>query len=233
MNFKIFCDESNHLYSDKSDIMVIGGIICPYDRVININKHIKYLKHKYNANCELKWTKLNNQKKDFYKELLEFFFASIDLRFNSQVVMNKSNLNHVEFNGGEADKFYYKMYYYALLPFFCIDKKYNVFMDYKDTKGGQRAKKLREVIENKFYGNIDLNFSIIHSHESQIMQLTDIFIGAIGYKNRQDIEKSSEIKNYIIELIEKYNGFSLDTNTPEWEEKFRVYRFQPRNSGYV
>lgn len=73
MNYKIFCDESNHLYSDKSDIMVIGGICCDDAQVEYLNRYIKYLKHKYNANNELKWTKLNTNKKEFYKELLEFF----------------------------------------------------------------------------------------------------------------------------------------------------------------
>lgn len=228
MNYKIFCDESNHLYNDKSDLMVIGGICCPSEEVEYINRYIKYLKHKHDANCELKWTKLNNHKKEFYRELLEFFFSRVNLKFNAQVVVNKSNLNHDKYNDGEADKFYYKMYYYALLPFLKPLETYNLFMDYKDTKGGQRVKKLKEVVRNTFYGGIDLNFTIIHSHESQIMQLSDIFIGAIGYKNREDIDKNSEIKNYIIDLIESLNGSALNISSPEWEEKFRIYRFRPR-----
>lgn len=228
MNYKIFCDESNHLYNDKSDLMVIGGICCPNEEVEYINRYIKHLKHKHDANCELKWTKLNSHKKEFYRELLEFFFSRVDLRFNAQVVVNKSNLNHDKYNDGEADNFYYKMYYYALLPFLKPLEKFNLFMDYKDTKGGQRVKKLKEVVRNTFYGSIDLNFTIIHSHESQIMQLSDIFIGAIGYKNREDIDKNSEIKNYIIDLIESLNGSALNVSSPEWEEKFRIYRFRPR-----
>ena len=39
---------------------------------------------------------------------------------------------------------------------------------------------------------------IIQSQESQILQLFDIFIGAIGYKNRTDIEtKESEVKLFL------------------------------------
>ena len=228
MNYKIFCDESNHLYNDKSNVMVIGGICCPNEQVEYINRYVKYLKHKHDANCELKWTKLNSHKKEFYKELLEFFFSRIDLRFNAQSVIEKSNLNHDKYNDGEADMFYYKMYYFAILPFLKPLESFNIFMDYKDTKGGQRAKKLKEVTNNTFYGGINLDFTIIHSHESQLMQLSDILIGAIGYKNRQDIDKKSEIKNYIIELVEKLSGYPLDISTPEWEEKFRIYRFRPR-----
>jgi len=227
--YKIFCDESNHLSSDTSNLMVIGGISCPTSEVEYVNRYIKHLKHKHNANNELKWTKLNNNKKEFYRELLEFFFSRVDTKFNAQVVINKSNLNHDRYNDGEADKFYYKMYYYALLPFLVVDEDFNIFIDYKDTKGGQRAKKLNEVIHNTFYGNINCEFTIIHSHESQIMQLADIMIGAISYKNREDIEKKSEIKNFIIGTIEELNGASLDISSPEWEEKFRIFRFVPRS----
>lgn len=228
MKYKIFCDESNHLYSDKSDIMVIGGICCDDAQVEYLNRYIKHLKHKHNANNELKWTKLNNGKREFYKELLEFFFSRVDMKFNAQIVINKSNLHHDRYNDGEADTFYYKMYYYALLPFFTPNKNYNIFMDYKDTKGGQRVKKLNEVILNKFYGGVNTQYTIIHSHESQIMQLCDIIIGAIGYKNRKDIEHASGIKNFIIDEIERLSGFVLDDSTPQWEEKFRMFVFHPR-----
>ncbi|MEA2029262.1 MAG: DUF3800 domain-containing protein [Campylobacterota bacterium] len=230
MSYKIFCDESNHLYSDKSNLMVIGGICCDSEQVAYINRYIKHLKHKHNANSELKWTKLNNNKREFYKELLEFFFARLDMRFNAQVVINKNNLNHDRYNDGEADNFYYKMYYYSLLPFLKPNEHFNIFMDYKDTKGGQRVIKLNDVINSTFYGNINTQYTIIHSHESQIMQVVDVIIGAIGYKNRQDIEHKSQIKNYIIELLEQMSGFELDDATPQWESKFRFYRFYPRVS---
>jgi len=228
MKYKIFCDESNHLANDSSDLMVIGGIICPSSQVEYVNRYIKHLKHKHNATNELKWTKLNNNKKAFYDELLSFFFASIDLKFNGQVVMQKSNLNHQIYNDGEADKFYYKMYYYTLNHLLTPQNSYNIFIDYKDTKGGKRAKKLKEVILNSYYNNIEIDFTIIHSNESQIMQLTDIIIGAIGYKNRKDIDKNSEIKNYIIDKIEKLSGFCLANSIPQWESKFHIYKLHPR-----
>lgn len=225
---KIFCDESNHLYTDKSDLMVLGGISCPFEEVEFVNRYIKYLKHKHNANHELKWTKLNNNKKDFYIELLEFFFSSINLKFNAQLIMNKSRLTHDIYNDGESDKFYYKMYYYVLNPFLQVENNYNIFLDYKDTKGGKRIKELKDVISSSFYGHIDTQFSIIHSHESQIMQLTDLFIGAIGYANREDIPKKSEIKNFIVSKIQEIGGLSVCESSSQWEKKFRLYKFFPR-----
>jgi len=224
---KIFCDESNHLYNDKSDLMVIGGISCPSEEVEATNRYIKYLKHKHNAVMELKWTKLNSNKKEFYKELLEFFFSQVNLKFNAQMVMNKSKLNHDDYNDGNADIFYYKMYFYTINPLLKEFEEHNIFLDYKDTHGGERVEELRKVIKNANINSKSI-FTIIHSHESQIMQLVDIIIGAIGYKNREDIEKVSDIKNYIIKLLEEMSGFSLNNSTPEWEGKFRIYKLYPR-----
>ncbi len=62
------------------------------------------------------------------------------------------------------------------------------------------------------------------------MQLADIIIGAIGYKNREDIEKKSEIKNYIIQKIEDLSGFSLAFSIPQWEEKFHIYKLHTRTN---
>jgi len=132
--YKIFCDESNHLSSDTSNLMVIGEIGCLSDQVEYANRFIKHLKHKHNARGELKWTKLNNNKKAFYKELLEFFFSSVYLKFNAQAVINKSKLNHDKYNEGEADNFYYKMYYYALLPFLKPTESFNIYEAYINQK---------------------------------------------------------------------------------------------------
>jgi len=47
MKHKIFCDESNHLEHDKTNILVLGAMHCDTDEVIKVNKHIKYIRHKH------------------------------------------------------------------------------------------------------------------------------------------------------------------------------------------
>ena len=101
-------------------------------------------------------------------------------------------------------------------------------MDYKDTKGGKRVAKLKEVFFNESHRAIEPTFNIIQSHESQLLQLCDLFIGALGYKNRKDIEHSSAIKKYIVEKIEKNIGHTLLIGTPQWEKKFNIFRYTPR-----
>lgn len=226
--YKIFCDESCHLEFDKSDIMVLGSICCTAAEVPALNKEIKELRHKHGYHNEIKWTKLINKQKDFYSSLLEMFFASTLMRFKATIVTNKHLLNHESYNDGEHDKFYYKMFYYTLRDFMKPDDNFQIYLDYKDTKGGQRARKLSSVICNESRGSVNADFTIIHSHESQMIQLCDLLIGAIAYKNRTDIEKRSDIKNFIIVKIEELSGRHLDEPTAQWEEKFNLFKFSPR-----
>lgn len=221
MTYKIFCDESNHLLNDTSDIMVNGAILIDEDRVIEANKHIKYLRFKHNYHNEIKWTKLIKSQKEFYKELIDYFFESDFMRFKATLVVNKSNQKHESYNRTHDD-FYYIVYYYTLRNFLNKGDSYKIYLDYKDTQGREKSKKLAEVLRNNKSSQLD--FYIIHSFESNLIQLCDIFIGAIGYKNRSDIAHQSEIKNFIIEYIEEKCGYEL-IGTKPWIEKFNIFRW--------
>lgn len=231
MKYKIFCDESCHLEFDKTNILVLGAICCEEEQVVAINKHIKYLRNKHNYHNELKWTKLVKTQKEFYKELIEYFFSNSSMRFKTTTVINKSRLNHKEFNQGSHQNFYYKMFFYTLRDFIQHENKYKIYLDYMDTLGRDKAKKLQEVLVNNSYNQSDIDIYIIASRESQIIQLTDLFIGAMGYVNREDLEKKeSEIKNFIIDEIQRHINHSLCNGTPPWEEKFNIFKFSPKVS---
>lgn len=229
--FKIFCDESNYLlYKDNatlsSNIMVLGALKVPSSETIRINKTIKYLKHKHNYHKEIKWTKLNISQKCFYDELLEFFFSSVHMWFQAVLIPDKKNLQHDVYNQGSHDLFYYKMYYQVLRNLIEIDTSIKIYLDYKDTRGGNKIKELGNVLHNAFKKSIDMKLFSIQSHESNIIQLVDLLIGAISYKARDDIEHTSEIKNYIVDKIETLANIELHTGTPPWENKFNIFKIQ-------
>ena len=222
-SYKIFCDESNHLFYDKSNIMVNGAILVPEKKVQLYNKYIKYLRHKHHYNIELKWTKLHSKQLDFYKDLIDFFFES-EMKFKATLIVNKSKLNHEKFNSSHDD-FYYKVYYFTLRDFINRMDDYKIYLDYKDKKGGEKIKKLKFFLEKKGFGNIDIY--IINSNESQILQLCDLFIGAIGYYNRKDIRKNSRIKNQIIAYLQM-RGISLFATKKDFT-KFNIFRWDIAN----
>lgn len=233
MTYKIFCDESNHLeYKENktlsSNVMVLGAICINENESINFSKHLKFLKHKYNYKNEIKWTKLFSSKHDFYDELISSFFNNTALKFRAILVDNKQNLNHKIYNEGDADQFYYKAYFYVLKELLTNCEKAKIYLDYKDNKCGEKMKKLSHILEATFHKQKELSINTIRSDESHIIQLTDMFVGAIGYKARTDIEHKSYIKNHIIKSIENFTSYNLSKGTPPWEDKFNIFKFQPR-----
>lgn len=226
--FKIFCDESCHLENDSSNVMVLGALSCPESAVDHLNRKIKYLRHKHNYLTELKWTKLVGKQANFYRELLDMFLDTDELIFKATVVVNKNYLDHNEFNQGSHNNFYYKMFFYALRDFINPGGSYKIYLDYMDTHGRDKATKLMEVLHNSNYGSAKTEAYIIRSHESQLIQLCDMLIGALSYANREDIEHKSVIKNEIVAYLEKRLCRPLNVGTPPWEEKLNIFRFSPR-----
>ena len=217
--------------------MLLGAVWCPYDQRKSISKNIRHIKAKYNARGELKWTKVSNCKLRFYQELLDYFFTKEGLNFRCLLVAEKKKLNHSYFNQGSHDSFYYKMYYQLLLNIVCKAKsRFNIYLDIKDTRGSRRVRELRRILHIKLDDHERSTvpqIQLVHSHESELIQLADFLIGAVAYCNRDDIPKKNLAKNEIIRKIKAYAGINLINSTPPWEEKFNLFIFTPRRSDNV
>ncbi len=227
---KIFCDESCHLQYDKSNIMVLGAICCPESNVEVMIRKIKRLRYEHNYQTELKWTKLISRQMHFYEALIDLFCFESALSFKATVVMNKSVLNHGAFNQGSHNNFYYKMFYYTLRDFLSNGSQCKIYLDYMDTLGRDKARKLGEVLHGHAAGRVGVNCYTIRSYESQLIQLCDFFIGAISYSNREDISKESKVKGEVISYLENSLSQSLCEGTAAWEMKFNMFKFSPKGT---
>lgn len=235
--YNFYCDESCHLEHDDSNVMVLGAVWCPKDKIHEINNRIKQIKIRNDIpiNAELKWTKVAPVKKQVYEDLINYFFDEKNLRFRALLVPNKDELRHSDFKQTHDD-WYYKMYFSMLKAMLLPTEKYNIFIDIKDTHSSQKAKKLQEVISNSIY---DFSKSIIkqvkpiRSEEVQIMQITDVLIGAFGYINRlfSNNHNKSETKLDLIKLIQNRSGYSLSKSTLLREEKFNLFIWKARENG--
>jgi hypothetical protein len=248
--FNIYCDESCHLPNDNSNVMVLGAIKCDENKKTEIYHDIREIKKKHGISTwtEIKWTKVSQSKLELYKELIDYFFKNINLSFRCIVATSKSSLNHERFNNGNYDDWYYKMYYHLLLPFFGKmnntvghddDFNYRVFIDIKDTQGGPKVKKLKEVLikginkeqlpglSNQHYLK---DIHQINSRESELLQLADLLIGIITFYYRGfhfDV-KSSKGKRELINHCFIKHKLTLYQSTNVSEEKFNIFIWQPR-----
>lgn len=183
----IYCDESCHLENDHHKSMVIGGISCPISKIRDITLKIKNLKekHKLPRNREIKWTKVSPAKKEFYTELMDLFIQEDCLRFRAVKIKDKNQLNHKEHHQTH-NEWYYKMYYTMLTHILTPHKDYNIYIDIKDTIGCEKIRQLEEILKHKTQKEAleILKIQQIRSYESELLQLADILIGAVGYNDR-------------------------------------------------
>lgn len=225
----IFCDESCHLEHDNSNYMVLGAISCPENKKEEIYNEIKKIKTKHNLseNFEIKWTKVSEGKIEFYEEIIDYFFRKKELHFRT-VVASKENLRfYTEIPGDDYPTWYYKIYFLLLNSMIYGDETYRIFIDIKDSLGGKRVKELKEVLCNNIYdfkGKVIKDIAQIHSHSSQVLQITDLLIGAMSYNarelntNKGKIMLINKIKEKLVPL-----KIDIEKTTRKREEKFNIF----------
>ena len=84
--YNIYCDESCHLENDHQNVMVLSAVWCPFEKAHEIFVRIREIKikHGMKADFEVKWTKVSPAKRDFYIDLINYFFDDNDLHFCSR-----------------------------------------------------------------------------------------------------------------------------------------------------
>lgn len=228
--YNIYCDESCHLENDRQPVMLQGAMRCPREISGEFATAIRALKKQHRAEGELKWTKVSASRRNFYLELLEWFFSTPGADFRALVVQNKQKLNHEAFNEGSHDTFYYKMYFSLLSKMLSPDCTYNIYLDIKDTRSRVKLRHLKEVLCHNvfdFTSQMIGHIQNIHSGEAELMQLADFLIGAVAYRHRH--LDSNPVKREIVAAIEKHIGRSLLLSSPLAEGKFNVFVFTPQD----
>ncbi|MDC6118731.1 DUF3800 domain-containing protein [Serratia rubidaea] len=224
-SFNVYCDESCHLQNDHHGVMVLGAVWCPIAVTKKIARDVRAIKAKHGLHqgFEIKWTKVSYSKIDFYLELVDYFFSNPALRFRSVIVPNKENLDHERF-AQDHNTFYYKMFFIVLKNIIQSNANYRIYIDIKDTLGIEKIEKLKKILHNS---NYDFDQTAIEriqhvrSHELEHLQLTDLFIGALGYVHRG--LEGNKGKLHIIERIRQHTGRDLIRSTLPAEGKFNIF----------
>lgn len=214
--FNFYCDESSHLENDGLPYMFIAYVSSPWNQVKLHSENVFHLREKHHFKGEIKWSKLSESNFQFYSDLIDYFFAT-DLNFRA-VIVKKSQINN-EKQGFTYNDFYYRMYYQLLHHKIDMENKYNIYLDIKDTCSNHKIKKLQEIL-NINYGNIR-NLQFIHSHESVLLQLTDVIMGALNYNLRDNKKVLAKLR--IIEKIKRFSDRPLDCSSPKYFEKFNLF----------
>lgn len=232
--YNIYVDESCYLEHDGLPVMCIGYTKIESHLYPSIKEKFQKLKLKYHTPTEIKWNKVSVSRIELYKQLLDVFYEQ-PIEFRCVLIKNKANLDHKKFNRGDHDAFYYKVAYLLLHNSMVNNENdhYRVFFDYKDSWGKMRLKTLAEVFDNKYEGKSPfIYFQQLRSDENELLQLTDLMLGAVAYKARGEHlkENASAVKKEIVSYLENITGYNLSEGTIPWEHKFNIFDFQIRTS---
>jgi hypothetical protein len=225
--YNIYCDESCHLENDHHNVMVLGALWCPLEKVQEISDRLREIKskHRRKPTFETKWTKVSPGGKALYLDLLDYFFDDDDLHFRALIVPDKSLLMHDDF-GQDHDTWYYKMYFDMLKIILNPESVYRIYIDIKDTRSADKIAKLHDIL---CYNILDFSRKIIErvqpvrSEEVEILQLTDLLIGAVSYKNRGLAGNLG--KEALIERMQKRSNLSLTQTTLPLASKVNLFKW--------
>lgn len=223
--YNVYCDESCHIEHDHQQVMVLGAVWCPLDKTREISIRLREIKQRHNLapDFEVKWTKVSPAKTRFYLDVMDYFFDDDDLHFRALIVPDKSLLRHEDF-GQTHDEWYYKMYFDMLKIILWPDARYHIYLDIKDTQGGTKVSRLHEVLCNNMFDfdqKIIERVQLVRSNQVQMVQLTDLLIGAVSYANRGLV--SSSAKYTLVERMRQRSGYQLTRSTLFREDKVNLF----------
>lgn len=228
----IYSDETNHLKdAAQGNCMVIGSIWCEKDQVQELAASIRKVKefHGYKKNAEVKWTKISQSNRGLYEDLIKLFFVNENVNFRA-IVVPKDKLDHDLFHQTDED-FYYKTQYLMITNIVRNNApaEFNIYIDYKDIWSNIRSKKLEGYLEKKSdFSQCKFNAQPVRSHESELLQLADILIGATSYRSNHLAEDMLTPKAAIVRLIEKKALQRLNQKTPPSTDKVNIFMWSPQ-----
>jgi hypothetical protein len=230
----IYCDES-HQTADR--YMVIGGVILTSEMETQFAQAMAMYRADNKMNAEIKWTKVSNQKQREYQALVDLFFSlNRSIHFKA-IVIDTREIDHKRFNKNDAELGFYKLMYQFLLNSFGRYLQTNdqciITLDERTTSY-YKLSTLCAVLNNglhKKYPNLNQpirNIQATDSKKSDLIQVADVLMGAIGYQ-MNDAHICTNAKKSKVVLAEyvahKAGLINLKRETPFASKNFSIWHF--------
>lgn len=228
--YNVYCDESRHTSDPTQSYMVIGAVRCPRELKRELVGRIHHMQARHNVQGEIGWKRVSPNKQAFYEELIQLFATEESLSFRC-LVTDRKRLDHEEFNGGDAELGFYKLYYQMLVHWLKPGNSYHVYLDWQQNKTQRRLHDLSAALKNKLRGRANIAcLEPVTSRNLPLLGLTDLLIGAIGYA-WNDL-KGSATKLDLCEGIAQIGGLaSLKMGTSRNAAKVNIFHFEGGDRG--
>jgi hypothetical protein len=230
LDTNVYCDESRHTSDPTQPFMVIGAVRCARDSKRELVAQIHRLQARHNAHGELGWKRVSPNKQAFYADLLALFAATPDLQFRC-LVANRNALDHAEFNDGDAELGFYKLYYQMLVHWLEPGRTHYIYLDWQQNKAQRRFHDLADALKNKLKNRTTIAcLEPVTSDNLPLLGLADVLIGAVGYAWNQ-LDGSAFKLELCAQLAATANMPSLAKTTAAGAKKVNVFHFTGQRNG--
>lgn len=226
MKFDVYCDECypDVLSSENPPVqfMAIGSLWFPSEFRDRYKQKIHELRDHHRIGPEFKWSKISPSKEAFYLDLVRWYLSEgDDLRFRCILVDHKQ-VNLEQYHDGDQELGFYKFYYQLLHHWINECNEYAVFCDFKSNRLGNRLPMLQTCLQNaNLFANVS-NVQSVRSEESVLIQLVDVFSGAVAAKMNDRLSAGSA-KWHVVEELERGICHPIQA-TSRTEQKFNVFQ---------
>lgn len=226
MDFEVYCDESRQDYfwnrEESERYVLIGGLWIEADERQDYKNKIGRLREIYDVWGEFKWNRVSPSRQEFYSALVNLFFEEA-MRFRC-IVLPVQQLDAVQFHNADNELMFYK-FYYQLLHHWILDfNRYRIFVDLKTNRVHNRVRALERVLRNANLTSKILSVQALPSRQVDLLQLTDVLIGAVGYRFHQTTTSTAKLA--VVDAIETHLGHPIQP-TSRRVPKFNIFRFRP------
>jgi len=224
--FSLYCDESN---IQSARFMLIGGLWIPQRTEFSLREHLTNVRRVFNMTAEFKWTKVSQSKLPAYTAWLDCFFGNKDVGFRC-IVIDTKLLDYRAFHKGDHELGFYKFYYQLVSRNIQPENLYWLYTDERTNRKKNRLEVLK-IVTNRYWmkqsGAEPLRgVEPRRSHDEDLLQLTDVLLGALGYTWNESTESPAKLS--LIAHIRKRLGWpSLKQSTSPSATRFNVWQWRP------
>lgn len=184
-----FFDETGLLHSARDKFFALGIIKCREPQ--KLYNQIRKIRQKYNYNHEIKWAGLDRKIRfDIAREFLNIFLLG-EAKFNC-IILNKEELDFQKHFQNNLYKVY-QSFSIALLKLVIGKNPEEVIIlltdDYFTPDGTDLEDRIKKFINDHYQKFIIAGVCQINSKSSDLLQMTDLILGAILY----DLKKQNNL----------------------------------------
>lgn len=223
-----YFDESR-IDNPESQYMVFGGLFADRRYVKEIRLGIKEILKRNEFYSEIKWVKTDKVKEKTYKEVIDYV---LDLPAYKAaytcIVVDKTRVDFEKYHNGDTELAFYKFVYQLLKQRIQDNYKYYLIFDFKPNKTRDRLKVLKEFLDSAIYVDHANTSTIKHmqgydSKENLLLQVADLFTGAVGYAYNTQDSNSQPKYNLTKYIAIKLGKSSLAFKSTKSEKKFNIF----------